>query len=84
MPAEYVTLFPSMRIERDLTKREPITTQPGVTGFTTVVDGREEVYCVVHLDNRALISMLHTAAHNKSRQSVDGPIRVKVLARRRL
>jgi len=74
---------------RQRTKRVPLEAMKldggGVaTGFTTVADGLEQIEYEVYLDGDELNGMARKAARSKGRQSVDGPIKVVVISKKRI
>lgn len=82
-------VFPKSRTVRELRKRVPIEskTVPGRVsgyGFTTVPDGREEVYYSTEIDGVALEYMAKRAASNKSGVCRDGALVVRVIERNKI
>lgn len=67
---------------RELRKRVPLT-GPG-QGFTTVPDGKEEVWFSTSVDTAQLQEMARKAAANRSGVCRDGALEVRVLSRNRL
>lgn len=63
--------------------RKQIPCTNGV-GFTHVPDGKEEITYEVTADVVMLEQMARKAARNTRRESIDGPIKVRVTSRRKL
>lgn len=66
-----------------LYKRIPYKTKIA-SGYTTEDDGQEELVYAVMVDYSGLDQLARCAARNKSRESVDGPLCVRLLERKRL
>lgn len=73
-------IFPKTYTTRKLRKRVPLTFG---SGFTTIPDGEEELYYETSVNLDLLDQMARKAAGNSSSKSSDGPLTVKILARRR-
>jgi hypothetical protein len=77
----YYIVYRSRRTTKQLYKQEPSTAGHG---FISVRDGQEEITYEVGLSERDLDSMARKAAGNRSGESKDGPLRVRVVSRKRL
>jgi hypothetical protein len=78
-------IFQKTRSTRRLYRSEEIKSVDGrVTGKRGVSDGVEEFYYETSIDLDALHELARKAAANASLTAKDGPLRVKILARRRM
>ncbi len=75
------TIFTGLNVRVEKRKRVPATT--GV-GFTHIADGEEDVTYEVTLDLDAVRWMAIKAARSRGQRSTDGPLSVRVTARRPL
>jgi hypothetical protein len=75
-------IYPKSRLVQKLSRRVPLNGSPTATQL--VPDGEEEIYYSVEIDLHNLEALARRAAKNGGGQAVDGPLRVKVLSRRRL
>lgn len=69
---------------RKLYRREVINDQPGVMGTRSLPDGQEEIRYEASLNLAALDEMARKAAGNRRQRSIDGPLTVKVVSRKKL
>lgn len=76
-----VIVYPRTRTTRLLRKRVPLASG---SGFTTEPDGVEEVFYETRIDMPALDYLARKAASNKAQRSIDGPLEVRILERRRI
>jgi hypothetical protein len=74
-------IYPKTRATREVRKRIPC--QDG-RGFTSVPDGQEEIFYETSIDLNALRLVAEQAARNKKGTSKDGPLFVRIIARRRI
>jgi hypothetical protein len=77
-------IFAKTRITHSLHNLQRNTLPTGEPTATSVVDGLEEVYYETSLDLDALHLMAHTAAATRSGVCDEGPVRVRIVERRRL
>ena len=78
----HTMVFPKTYTTRNLRKRVPLEGQG--TGFTTVDDGVEGIYYSTEIDIDQLHDMARKAAANSTPTSTRGPIRVKIISRKKV
>jgi hypothetical protein len=85
MTTNLAVIYPKSRGTRHLYRAEEIKDETGkITGKRGVPDGHEEFWYETSIDLKELAGLAAKAAKNASLKAKDGPLRVKILAKRRI